>query len=145
MGYKITGFIIGLLIFSAIAGIFGIFISYLGKEYAPTDYTENNATLASYNKLTQLSQDMELIQNGTTEIKEKSGVFDVIGSYFSDAYRTMIITKNSFDVYDELSSQAFSDATLGEGGAILRVLFTTIILVCVFIGVFLSAVVKWNL
>lgn len=140
--YKISSFIIGLLVFSAVASIFGIFIAKLGTEYSPADYAENNETLEAYNKLNDLSEQVYDVQNATTEIKEKTGVLDVIGGFFSDTYRTLLITKNSFDIYDEMSDRALNDASLGESGAILRVLFTSIILVCIFIGVILSAVIK---
>lgn len=143
--YKISSFIIALLVFSAIASIMGIFIAKLGVEYAPMDYAENNETLEAYNKLNELSDNIDNIQDSTTEIKEKTGVLDVIGSFFSDAYRTLLITKNSFDVYDEMSDRALNDASLGESGAILRTLFTAIILVCIFVGVLLSALVKKDL
>lgn len=140
--YKITGFIIGLILFSGIASIIGIFISHIGTEYNPTDFIENQDKLESYNKLNELSANVQTIQASTTEIKEKTGVLDVIGGLFSDAYRTLLITKNSFDVYNDMSDMAFNDASLGESGTILRLMFTSIIIVCVFIGVLLSAVIK---
>lgn len=143
--YKITAFIIALLLFSGIASIIGIFIAHIGTEYSPADYAANADKLESYNHLNQLSSNVQSIQNSTTEIKEKTGVLDVIGSFFSDAYRTLLITKNSFDVYNDMSDLAFNDASLGESGAILRLMFTSIVIVCIFIGVLLSALVKKDL
>lgn len=143
--YKITSFVIALLLFSGIASIIGIFIAHIGTEYAPTDYTENQDKLESYNKLNQLSANVKSIQDSTTEIKEKTGILDVIGGFFSDAYRTLLITKNSFDVYNDMSDMAFNDASLGESGSILRLMFTSIIIVCIFVGVLLSALVKKDL
>lgn len=143
--YKVTSFIIALLVFSGIASILGIFIAHIGTEYTPTDYAENADKLDSYNKLNELSSNVKDIQDSTTEIKEKTGILDVIGGFFSDAYRTLLITKNSFDVYNDMSDMAFNDASLGEGGNILRLMLGSIIIVCIFVGVLLSALVKKDL
>lgn len=143
--YKISSFIIALVVFSGIAAIMAIFIAHIGTEYNPTDYAENQNALASYNKLTELSDNARTIQNSTTEIKEKTGILDVIGSFFSDAYRTLLITKNSYDVYNDMSDIAFKDSSLGEGGTVLRLMCGTIIIIAIFVGVLLSALVKKDL
>jgi len=145
MSYKISSFIIGLIIFSAIVSIFGIFVANIGTIYAPADYSENNETLAAYSKLNELSSQTEDIKNSTSDIKEKTGVLDVVGSFFTDSYRTLLITKSSFDTFDSMSNTAFTDSGLGESGRILKIALTTIILICIFVGVLLSALVKKDL
>lgn len=145
MSYKISSFIIGLILFSVIVGIFGIFVANVGVLYSPADYTENNETLATYNKLNELSSQTEELKNSTSDIKEKTGVLDVVGSFFTDSYRTLLITKSSFDTFDTMSNQAFTDGGLGESGRLLKVALTSIILICIFVGVLLSALVKKDL
>lgn len=145
MAYKISSFIIGLIVFCMIISILGLFITKVGTEYAPSDYAANQARLDNYNKLDELTAQTNLIKNGTSEIKEKTGVLDVIGSFFSDAYRTLLITKNSFDIFDEMSSSALQDAKLGQSGALLRTALIAIIIICIFVGVILSALMKKDL
>jgi len=136
---------IGMIIFSAIVAILGIYIAQVGAYYSPPDYAENNETLENYNKLNELTQQAENIQNSTSEIREKTGVLDVIGSFFSDAYRSLLITKTSFDTFDSMTNQAATDSGLGQAGKILKIAFTAIIIICIFVGVILSALVKKDL
>lgn len=143
--FKISSFIIGLLLFSGIVSIIALFVASVGEKYAPADFTENQNKLEAYNKLNDLSAQVSNIQNSTTEIKEKSGILDILGGFFSDAYRTLLITKNSFDVYNDMSDVAFNDAALGQGGVTLRLMLTSIVLICIFVGVLLSALVKKDL
>lgn len=145
MAYKISSFIIGLILFCLTVSVLGLFIAHLGTEYAPSDYAENADALDDYNKLVELSNQTNDIQSSTSEIQEKTGVLDVIGSFFSDAYKTLLITKNSFDVFDAMSNKAIEDANLGESGNMFRMAFTSIIIVCIFVGVLLSALIKKDL
>ena len=145
MAYKISSFMIGLVIFSAIVAIIGMYIGQVGQYYNPPDYAENNETLEKYNKLNELTTQTEAIQNSTGEIREKTGVLDVIGSFFSDAYRSLLITKTSFDTFDAMGNAAVTDSGLGQSGKILKIALTTIVLICIFIGVLLSALVKKDL
>lgn len=142
MGVKISSFIISLIIIGLCTGVLGLYMSELSANYN-VDY--DNDSLEVYNKLAELHTTSEEIQNRTTEISEKTGVLDVIGSLFSDAYSVLLITKDSFDTFDTISNKAIDDANLGAAGEYFRIAIAMIILILIFVGVLISAIVKRDL
>jgi len=136
---KISSFIIALLLCSGVVAIIGLFVSEMSQEYS---VTYDNDSMAVYNQLQSLSNQTEQVQEGVEGITEKSGVIDVIGSYFSSAYRALKITTTSFNTFDTMADQAIDDANMGAAGSILKTLIGAIVIIAIFVGVIISALLK---
>jgi len=141
---KISGFLIGMVLVGLFAGIFGLFISNLSTNYG-TSSTYDEADLTVYNKMGEISNKTEEIQEGITGIEEKTGILDIIGGFFSDAYQVLLLTKDSFEIFDRMSNRAIEDTNLGAVGEYLRIAIGLIVLILIFVGVILSAVIKREL
>jgi hypothetical protein len=139
---KITGFLIALTIISFISVAFGLLISNMATNYN-IDY--DNSTIAAYNKMDDLALKSEGFKNETSSIREKSGVLDIVGGFFSDAYSVLLITKDSFDIYDSMLNQGIDDLNLGQIGNILKTMLGVIVIILIFIGIIIAAIVKRDL
>lgn len=138
---KISTFIIGLLLISLFVGVFMNFFSELNDKYTPAvDY--NSSDWEQYNQLTVLKADTLTIKEKTENIKQKTGVLDVIGAYFSSAYDSVKLTINSITSFESIMDVAIEDAGLGENTPIFKDVLVTIVLVLIIIGVLLSAIMK---
>ena len=115
-----------------------ILMGKLSTEYT-IDYNESD--LESYEQLNEINVLVEEIDEGT-DIEEETGVIDKIGSYFTDAYNVLKLTKKSYDTFDTMKDEAIDDANLGQTGAFLRIMIGAIILIMIVIGVLLSAILK---
>ena len=140
---KISTFIISLVVSSLFIGVFAIFLAASNQYYTIPNY--NISRLETYNKLNLIAVDAQAIQNQTLAISEKSGVLDVIGSYFSDGYKALRITANSFGVFSSMLNTGIDDAQLGASGELIRVAIVVIVLILLFVGVLISAIVKRDL
>lgn len=137
----LTGFVIGLVVLSAIAGILGLFLTQTALVY---NVEYDNTTIAKFNRLSDTSLQTQRIKNETEKISEKEGLIDVIGGYFSSAYRTIVVTKQSFDIYDDMKDEAFEEARLGDVGRILSTTLSTIVILLIFLGIIVSVIVYKN-
>lgn len=136
---KVTWLIVGLVIVSMLSGIFGIYISKASDAFG---ITHPNDTLELYNKMDNLQSDIQTVKEDISTIKEKTGVLDVIGSFFSNAYQVLMTIPSTIDLTFSMINQGVSDANLGEGGEILKNAVIIILTVLLFIGVILTIVLK---
>lgn len=142
MNPKITTFMIAIVLVGFVAASLGLFMGNLADSYG-TDY--DNGSLNEYNRLAELSEKASQIQNRSSDIKEKSGLLDILGGYFSDAYNVLILSKDTYDTFDDMTDQAINQSNLGQTGTYLKSTITTIVLIVLVLGVFVAAVVKWNI
>lgn len=138
---KITGLLYGMIFVGFIIGVFGLYMADMNKNYG---VAYDNTSLEEYNNLNEMSELAEELEGGT-EIEEKTGVVDVIGGYFTDAYNALKITKKSYNTFDGMSNQAIEDANLGKTGQLLRIAISAIVLIAIVVGVILSAIIKKDL
>lgn len=140
---KITDFFVAVILVGMFMSSFGIYMYSINKEYAPRDsYQAGN--VSSYVKLTEIGQDIEEIQSAS-DIKGDKNILDIIGGLFTDAYKAMRITLNSFGLFGSMTDQAIDQANLGEFTSPFRVGVTSIIIVLLVVGVFLAAIIKRDL
>lgn len=139
---KFSTFIIGMVIVSLIVGLFSIFFSGLNTSYARSDYSEGE--LQVYNQLNTLAKNASSTTESVKNIAAKEGIFDVIGGFFSlgvNAFKTIF---TSMDTFYTISNAGLQDADLGQSGDLLKSAIFTIILVLLFVGVVISAYLKWQ-
>ncbi len=138
---KITNFMIGLVLVSFIMTVFGLFLAEINSNYG---IIYDNESIAIYNQLDEISELTKTLDEGT-DIKSTTGVLDVIGDYFKDAYNVLKLTKNSFTTFDTMSNKAIDDANLGNVGQALRIAISAVVLILIVLGVIISAVIKRDL
>ena len=138
---KASDFIIGIILISFTITVLGTFMSNLNENYN-VPYDESN--LAAYDQLSAMSNLTRELEAGS-EIEEKTGVIDIIGGYFTDAYNVLLLTKTSFNTFDTMSNDAIDQADLGETGRLLRIVVSAVVLVLMVLAVIISAIVKKDL
>lgn len=137
---QISKFIIGLIMVGLFVSVFSIFMAGISESY---DIEYDNSTLAVYDQIGVLTEDVETTQTGLSEIKEQSGVLDIIGGIFSSAYNVLLTTQASFDVFTTMSRAAVDDLNIGIAGPIFLTALSAIVLV-VIVFIILSAILKWR-
>lgn len=141
MAVKATDFIIGIIFCGFIVAVIGLFMADMNKNYG---VAFDNTSLETYNQLGEMSDLAEQIEEGS-DIEEKTGVLDIIGSYFTDAYNVLKLTKQSFNTFDKMSNQAIDDANLGKTGGYLRIAVSASVLILIVLGIIISAIIKRDL
>lgn len=135
----ITGFLVGLVLVGAVAGLFGLFMVDLSGKYG---VTYDNETLENYNKLQELSVQTEELQNETEKITTPSGIVDKLGAFFGSGYNALMVTKNSLAIYDDMRDDAFEQAQLGGVGDILKTALISVLIILFFVGIIVAILVK---
>ena len=146
MGFKISTFIISLIVVGLFTGVFSLYIAYTNNEYgAKYNVTYDNTTLDIYNQIDTLRNQTEQIQNSTMGISvEQSGLFDIVGAMFSSGYKTVKLTFQSFGIFNKIADKAIEDSNLGISATLFKNAIILIILVLIVIGFILAIVVKWE-
>lgn len=138
---QITTFIYGAIITGGIIALLGVFLGGIAiSNPSLTDY--NNESFQSLNKLTELSSQAQQIQGNVSQIKEKENILDIIGGFFSSAYQSMVITYKSVDSVQDMTNEGIAQANLGSPGIIIRNILITLVLIAVFVGVAMRAIIK---
>lgn len=136
---QVSSFMIGLCFIGFFMAVFGLWMADANSTYG---VTYDNDSIEIYNQLDEMSELSKDIEEGS-EIEEKSGVLDIIGGYFTDAYNVLKLTKTSFNVFDTMSNKAIDDANLGAAGEHLRVTISAALLILIVLGVIIAAILKW--
>lgn len=135
---KISGLLIGVILFSLIIGVFINFMADINENY-PITY--DNSSLEVYNKLNEVSAKAEEIRN-VSDITEDPDITDVVGGYFASAYTAAKTTADSYETFEDISNSAIEDANIGKNGELFRIAFSAILLIMIFLGVLISAIIK---
>lgn len=140
---RASTFLIALIWVSFIAITLSLFIAGFADNYSGVDY--DNKTLANFNKLEALHNTSEQI-NRDTDIKERTGIDDIIGGYLSAGYQVLKGIGQSIGLFTDLSNEAFNHPSLNIGnlGYLKSAIVTTVIILFA-VGILLSALIKWRL
>lgn len=136
---KLTSLLIGFIVFSV---IIALFLNFEGQAAVSFNTTFANDTYSTYNQLQELNSKTIDIKESTVNVEAgQTGVLDVLGGFFNDAYRTLLLLTTGFDIFDTMFNQALNDANIGVNGNILRTGITAILLLVIF-GIVLSTLLK---
>ena len=102
----------------------------------------DNSTLREFEALEPLQKNIQELENRSLGLKQKTGILDVIGGFFSDGYAVLKLSKSSLDVTYNMTQQTTENIPLGNNAGVFRVIITSILLVIFIIGIILSAVIK---
>lgn len=140
MGRSLSGFIIALILFSTVivAG-FGSFLASINTNYNPSGF--NSSDIDEYNRLNQITEQVNNIENETRSLQSRSGVTDVLGGFFEAGYNAIKISYSSLGIFESMASQAKEDIPVLENINFFYVAITTIVIV-ILIFVILKMVTK---
>lgn len=140
---RITLLIYGMLTVSLIFVVLGVFIAGAASQYRVQNYDNNS--LDMYNKLDQLSQDINVTKDKTLNIEQDDSVLDILGGFFTASFQALKTTKDTYEVADAMGNGALSQAELGQTTGAFKQYFTLVLLVFIVLGVFIAALMKWVL
>lgn len=138
---KITTLLISLIWISFIAFAITTFIANLNTNYGTQTYEDN---LTTFNKLKALDSNISTYQK-STNIQENENILDKIGGYFSAAYQVLRSMTSTFDILFTMVNEGYRLVGLGHLGAPLKTAISLTIIVLIFIGVVVAAIVKRDL
>lgn len=136
--YTMTSFIIGMIFVSLVAAGLGVFMSSMNDTYTRSDYNETD--LETFDKMKELSNLSEQMRD-ETEIQTDSGVLDVIGSYFKSAYQALRTSTSSISLFTSMANDAGEESGI-QNVRIITTALITVVLIALFVGVLISAMVK---
>lgn len=137
--FTVLGFMIGMVVFSLFTVVFGLAFSEFGAAYG---VTYDNETLDVYNKLEDIRITSESIKNTTSQLKPKSGALDVIGSFVTDAFNSLLLTFQTFDLFKTMTDEAIKEVELGDTASSFFTTFMIIITLIIFVGVGVALLMK---
>ena len=137
---RISGFMIGVVVVSLVITLFGIFLGGLNENYVNSNY--DASSIEAYNKLEDINAQSKTIKSEVSGIKDNPNALDVIGSFFTSGYQALKLTLTSFDTFDTMVNAAATDADLGQVGQYLKIALMSIVIILIFVGVVISAILK---
>jgi len=136
---KFSTFLIAIIWVSFFAAVFAPFIANTSINYGVADESPN---ISIFNKFNDLDSNVTAIKD-SFDYKEKTGISDIIGDFFSSGYQTLRLMLGSIDLFktllfDALGSSAFNIPSMES----LKTAIILTITILLLIGVILKAIIK---
>lgn len=141
---KLSSFLISLLIVGFVASIFSLSLVGMSTEFTDMQFgTDEESTILAYNMMGNISSQADQTAQQLQEIDmEDPDLKDILGGIFNAGYNAMKSTAQSIQVFYVLENNAATDAKLGTAGTLLSTLLVSIIVILIFIGIIMSAILK---
>ena len=143
----LTAVTISLIVVSMISVGLTMFIDDLEEDYNTT----TNVSFGAYNYTDEIKSNADEIRKNATKVKQDEGWLDVVGGFFSQGFaalKTSLLSVNILydsDTGDGLIQQAGEDIPeLSETGWFINN-FGSMIIIIVFVGVVIAAILKWKI
>ena len=145
---KLTGFLIGIVLISLFAGTFTYFIVGMTDAYN-IDY--NSTELNDFNKLSEISADMEAIEDSTREtIEEDSGTIAQFVDFIKEGLQSVKTIFKSFGLYKDMADTLVTKSNIaGQDKGLDRSFvelfsksLSLIFLIMFIVGIIISIMVK---
>lgn len=131
---KVSGFLIALLLIGMIATTYSLVmvdLTYINDDNNIVDPFEK------YN-MTDMIEDAKSIKDSST-IEQEEGFLDVIGGFFSSGYGALKTSIKSFNLFENMMNDASDEVPILS---IYKGFIVTIIIILIFVGVIISALLK---
>ena len=136
---KLSEFIVGIIFISFIITVVSLWMTEMNDNYG---VAYNDSNLEEYNQLNSMSNLSKELRD-SSNIQERAGIIDIIGSYITGGYNALKLTATSYNTYERMSNQALQDANLGETGDYLRISIAAALIIIIFLGILIAAILKW--
>jgi hypothetical protein len=134
---NITGLMVSVIVVGMILSGLVLFMGDLSNNYTAT-YDDSSIDIM-IGKMNETRTTATNIKSGVTNIKSDDSLFDIIGSFFTRAYSSFVLTFQSFDVLDDIIKVGGKE--IGASSFFVDGL-VTIILIIIFVGIVLYALIK---
>jgi hypothetical protein len=125
--------------------IFVLFTLILADGADKYSQSYDNTTFAGMEtKVNALSNLTKAVKDNTSNIQSNDGIFDILGSVFSQGYLALKITFSSVDLFGTMVSESSGELPLGDAATIVQTFMITVIGILIFIGIIVAVIVKWN-
>ena len=129
---------IGVILVGLFITSFVIITSYGAQKY---QVTFDNTSFDVYNQINETYDITKDIQ-AKSEFNSTNSVFDIVGSFFSQAYSTVKLTASAYNTVDAMKNEAVESANLGPLSNLFTISIGAIILIVIFIAILLRYVIK---
>ena len=136
---RMTTFIIGMIIVSLFITAFGLVLTNVEDEYGVT-YEESD--INSLSKMTEIQTLTENIKGRVENQTVDRGLADVIGGFIADGKDTLLLSAQSFGLFTSMTNSGMEKAGIPQ---IFSTTLYSIILIIIFIGIILGAILGKNL
>jgi len=138
---KLHEIVLGIVFISVI--FTGVISFYSGgnNAYSPGDY--NNSSIQVFNQLDAIYETVNETKAELSDIEGKTGIDDLLGSFFSGAYKAGQIVTKSFDLFFRMIRGGVKAIPLiGSFGNVLIDSLSAAIIIAIFIGVIMAFATK---
>jgi|AntAceMinimDraft_17_1070374.scaffolds.fasta_scaffold02173_3 hypothetical protein len=141
---KLSSFLISILVVGFVAGIFSMSLIGMSTEFTDMQFgTNEQDSIEAYNMMGNISSQADETASQLQDIDmEDPDLKDILGGIFNAGYNAMKSTAKSIKVFYVLENNAVNDAKLGAPGVLLSTLLVSIIVILIFIGIIMSAILK---
>lgn len=134
--FRLSGFLIALVVVSMLATGFGVFMTGIQDTYQITG--ENSLAKYNYtNKIIDSSKDIK----DEVQINQTLGVLDIVGAYFSSGWSALKVSFYSVAIYEGMAEDMAGDLEFMQRYA-LKDYLIAIIVFGIFVGVGITILVK---
>lgn len=140
MDYRISSFIIALLLIAFFASSMTIFMFAIEDKYGAG--TLGNNSIAKYNHTAALLEDTKEMRDATN-ISQKEGLLDIIGGYFSSGWSAVRTAGNSVGLFEEIASDLSDDIEF-MGRYNIMTYLKMVVVIIVIVGIFIALLLKWK-
>jgi len=141
----VTGFLIGLTLFSFFVGTFGLLYADINDKY---DVEYENESIATFNKLDEIHTEAETYKEEIEDIGADKNFLergvDIIGGLVSSGISGTKIVLKSLFIFDDMLTSAgneMSDSGIPIAG-LLQKTIATIVLILLFVGILLPIILR---
>jgi hypothetical protein len=135
---RISSMIIAILI----VGFFVSSLAYIISSFAVNYNPNENINISSMNKMEQLRNNAESIKGNITKISANDNWLSKLDGFFSAGWGTAKISMDSVQVTESIIDESIDHSNIGFIGENLKILIITIIIILVFVGIFLSVLLR---
>ena len=121
--------------------VFSLFLTEVSVNYG-VEY--DNTTFNTFNKIDEMRILTDQVKL-ETDITVDRTFTDILGGFFSGGYKALKLTGSSFDLFKTMSDESIDNSNMGAAGGYLKIVIGSVVLILIFIGVFIAAIVKRDL
>ncbi len=143
MAVTISGFLVGFIISSAVIASLGMVMVAMNDQFPFEGY--NASDFESLHASDDLQDLTEEIHDTTLNASPRDpSVLDVIGDYVTGGFTVLRISAKSMDSFDDVTTAGTESLDAGPIGDVMKLAIIATVVILLFIGVIVSAFLKWR-
>lgn len=132
---KMTTFIIGVILVAIIMTGFGIILSDMTPTY---DTTYSDSDMVAFEQMDGMKNLTDKIKTRVENQSTDRSVADVIGGFIADGKDTLLLAAQSYDIFETMSDEGMEKVRMPN---VFKIGFYAIMLILIFVGIILAAII----